>query len=82
MLQVGKWHQLLHSKYSKTKAELRLALYLDEDPQSQQAASAPLVHAGKIFSFGVVSAHDSMFITAIAVCMELQLVDNETPQMC
>ncbi|BFY97039.1 hypothetical protein BsWGS_00079 [Bradybaena similaris] len=52
--QVGKWHQLLHSKYSKTKAELRLALYLDEDPQSQQAASAPLVHAEPLTNQGQV----------------------------
>ncbi|XP_059160002.1 centrosomal protein of 120 kDa-like [Physella acuta] len=30
---VGKWYQLLHSKYHKTKAEMKLALYLDEEGQ-------------------------------------------------
>ncbi|KAK7009202.1 centrosomal protein of 120 kDa [Biomphalaria glabrata] len=35
--QVPKWHQLLHSKYHKTKAELKLALYLDENEQQPAA---------------------------------------------
>ncbi|CAG5135088.1 unnamed protein product, partial [Candidula unifasciata] len=52
--QVGKWYQLLHSKYSKTKAELRLALYLDEDPQGQQTASAPLSSPEPLISQGPV----------------------------
>ncbi|XP_071098431.1 centrosomal protein of 120 kDa-like [Haliotis cracherodii] len=29
--QVAKWHQILHSKYHKSKPEIRLALYLDDD---------------------------------------------------
>ena len=33
-LQTSKWHHLLHSKYSKSKPELKLALYLDEDPNN------------------------------------------------
>ncbi|CAL1540527.1 unnamed protein product [Lymnaea stagnalis] len=32
---VAKWCPLLHNKYHKTKAELQLALYLDEDSQQQ-----------------------------------------------
>ncbi|KAH9488810.1 hypothetical protein Btru_064837 [Bulinus truncatus] len=35
--QIPKWYQLLHSKYHKTKAELKLALYLDENGQQQIA---------------------------------------------
>lgn len=34
--QVAKWYPLLHCKYGKTKPELRLALYLDDDKTPQK----------------------------------------------
>ncbi|KAL3867406.1 hypothetical protein ACJMK2_044608 [Sinanodonta woodiana] len=36
--QISKWYPLLHSKYQKSKPELRLAIYLDEDKGHEQSS--------------------------------------------
>lgn len=43
-IQVPKWYPLLNSKYHKTRAEIKMSLYLDEDSDgkaSQKAVEAP-----------------------------------------
>lgn len=37
--QTPKWHPLLHSKYSKNKSEIRLAIYLEDDKGGEQETS-------------------------------------------
>ncbi len=39
MLQSPKWYQLLHSKYSKSKPELRLCIYIDEENKGGEQSS-------------------------------------------
>lgn len=37
--QTPKWYPLLHSKYSKNKSEIRLAIYLEDDKSGGQETS-------------------------------------------
>ena len=37
--QTPKWYPLLHSKYSKSKPEIRLAIYLEDDKNGAQETS-------------------------------------------
>lgn len=37
--QTPKWYPLLHSKYSKNKSEIRLAIYLEDDKSGEQETS-------------------------------------------
>ncbi|XP_070175091.1 centrosomal protein of 120 kDa-like isoform X2 [Littorina saxatilis] len=41
--QVAKWYPLLNCKYGKTKPEIRLALYLDDDKSPQKEGAAKVI---------------------------------------
>lgn len=62
IFQTPKWYPLLHSKYSKNKSEIRLAIYLEDDKGGEQETSFKAKDAPARRMLYMYCAHKSIFI--------------------